>query len=61
MTGVGAVLREVARDKARNVCSQQIRKDLRDLTSSFDAIFMMVVQGVMAGIDTGMGKIQSGK
>lgn len=61
MTGVGAVLREVARDKARNVCSQQIRKDLRDLTSSFDAIFMMVVQGVVAGIDTGMGKIQSGK
>jgi len=61
MTGVGAVLREVARDKARNVCSQQIRKDLRDLTSSFDGIFMMVVQGVVAGIDTGTGKIQSGK
>lgn len=61
MTGVGAVLREVARDKARNVCSQKIRKDLRDLTSSFDGIFMMVVQGVVAGIDTGMGKIQSGK
>lgn len=61
MTGVSAVLREVTRDKARNVCSQQIRKDLRDLTSSFDSIFMMVVQGVMAGVDTGMGKIQSGK
>lgn len=53
MTGVGAVLREeMARDKARNVCSQQVRKDLRDLTSPFDTIFMMVVPGVMAGIET---------